>query len=119
MEPATRAVPRVPASLSSSPSASPPTEMFPPRPDVRVTPETTSPGMPPVPTIALPSPAAPSPVPEPGSREDRLAPQSTPSSKQDLKTQVHDDWEAMKRDARTTGNEIKEAFRKFRDWIKP
>lgn len=119
VEPTTRAVPRVPASLSSSPSASPPTAVPPPRPDVRVTPETMSPAMPPAPTIALPTSATPSPRPSPEGREDRVAPQSTPSAKQDLRTQMHNDWEAMKHDARATGNEIKDAFRKFRDWIRP
>jgi len=106
---------RRPASLSSAPSASPSIE--PPRrqPDPRVTPETTAPGVPPAPIIALPS-LAPPPA---SSGEDRLVPQSTPRSEQDLKTKLRDDWETAKRDARNAGNEIKDAFRKFRDWITP
>ena len=107
---------RRPASLSSAPSASPSTE--PPRlqPEARVSTETTAPGVPPAPAIALPSP---SPVSPPPSREERLAPQSAPRSEPDLKTRVREDWETVKRDARNTGQEIKEAFREFREWISP
>src|SRR5262245_50537017 len=102
---------RKPASLSSAPSASPSTE--PPRPqsEARVTPETTSPGVPPAPMIALPSP--------PASREERPGPPSPPRPEPDLKTRIREDGETTKRDARNTGNEIKDAFRRFRDWISP
>ena len=102
---------RKPASLSSAPSASPSAE--PPRPqsEARVTPETTSPGVPPAPVIALPSP--------PTSREERPGPPSPPRPEPDLKTKIREDWETTKRDARNAGNEIKDAFRRFRDWISP
>ena len=79
-----------------------------------MTPETTAPGVPPAPIIALPSPSPASPSP---SREDRLGPQSPPRGEQDLKTKLREDWETTKRDARNAGHEIKETFRKFRDWI--
>jgi hypothetical protein len=105
---------RRPASLSSAPSASPSTEPPRPQPEARMTPETAAPGVPPAPIIALPSPASASP-----SREDRLGPQSPPRSEPDLKTKLREDWETAKRDARNTGHEIKETFRKFRDWISP
>jgi len=36
-----------------------------------------------------------------------------------MKTKMREDWEATKRDVRNAGREIKEAFRKFRDWISP
>jgi len=80
-----------------------------------VIPETTAPGVPPAPTIALPSPSPP--PPSAVVEEDRVAPPSTPRSEQDLRTKLRDDWEGVKRDARSATTEIKEAFRKFRDWL--
>src|SRR5438046_6846507 len=101
---------RRPASLSSAPSASPSTE--PPRQsEARVTPETTSPGVPPAPVIALPSP--------PTSRDERPGPPSPPRPEPDLKTKIREDWETTTRDARNAGNEIKAAVRRLRDWISP
>ena len=76
-----------------------------------MTPETTSPGVPPAPVIALPSP--------PTSRDERPGPPSPPRPEPDLKTKIREDWETTKRDARNAGNEIKDAFRRFRDWISP
>src|SRR5206468_1341347 len=81
------------------------------RGDGRVTPETTSPGVPPAPVIALPLP--------PTSREERPGPPSPPRPEPDLKTKIREDWETTNRYARNAANEIKDAFRRFRDWISP
>ena len=70
-----------------------------------------TPGVPPAPVIALPSP--------PTTREERPGPPSPPRPEPDLKTKIREDWETTKRDARNAGNEIKDAFRRFRDWISP
>jgi hypothetical protein len=35
----------------------------------------------------------------------------------DLKTKLRDDWQTIKRDARSGGEDIRNAFHRFRDWL--
>lgn len=36
-----------------------------------------------------------------------------------LKDRIQDDWETIKRDTRSAGQDIKNAFRRFREWLSP
>ena len=99
-------------------------------------PETSTPAVPPSPSLSLPPAPSNPTVPQPSSAAPVVAPPATasneapiaatapvvsepPRSERDFKTKVKEDWETFKRDARNAGNEFKAGFQKFMDWITP
>jgi hypothetical protein len=51
--------------------------------------------------------------------EAAASPPTSPDQAPDLKTKLKTDWETIKHDTRKAGQDIKNAFRRLRDWLTP